>query len=56
MLTIKGFAKAKKLLERPNFTEAAISPQTAVQIKEIFGKDLSAREVVVSTFNLPRHW
>ena len=46
MLTIKGFNKAKKLLERPNFTEVAISPQTALQIKKIFGKDLSAREVV----------
>ena len=46
MLIIKGFAKAKKLLERPSFAEVAISPQTAKQIKKIFGKDLSAREVV----------
>lgn len=46
MLTSKGFSKAKKLLERSKFTEVSISPQTTTQIKKIFGKDLSAKEVV----------
>ena len=46
MLTIKGFTKAKKLLERPKFAEVGISPKTAIKIKNIFGKSLSAKEVV----------
>jgi histidinol dehydrogenase len=46
MLTIKGFTEAKKLMERSKFTGVAISLQATKQIKNIFGKDLSAKEVV----------
>ena len=45
MLTIEGFAKAKQLLKRTDFSKSTISPQIKSRIQEIFGEDLSIEEV-----------
>jgi histidinol dehydrogenase len=47
MKRVKGFNKARKLLTRENFWEPFTTPpRLAVQIKQIFGEELSVQEVV----------
>jgi len=44
---VKGFNKARKLLNRENFWESFTTPpRLAAQIKQVFGEELSVQEVV----------
>ena len=47
MKRVKGFNRARRLLTRENFWESFTTPpRLAVQIKQVFGEELSVQEVV----------